>query len=53
MAILLKTLPKEITDLIYDKQRDFTKEKARKVNLEQTIIRLLKDAYLSEKKKTG
>lgn len=53
MAILIKTLPKEILDLIYDKQRDFTKERGRKVNLEQTIARLLKEAYLSEKKLTG
>jgi hypothetical protein len=49
-AILLKAknLEPGIIELIYDKQHLFTKEKKRKVSLEQTINRLLKEAYLKE-----
>jgi len=52
-AILLKAenIEKSVIDLIYDKQHEFTKEKSRKVSIEQTIARLLKEAYLSDKKK--
>lgn len=51
-AILLqsKNIDKSIMDLVYDKQLIFTKEKARKVSLEQTICRLLKEAYLTPPK---
>jgi hypothetical protein len=54
-AILLKAknIEKPVIDLIYDKQHQFTKEKNRKVSLEQTIARLLKEAYLSDKKKAN
>jgi hypothetical protein len=50
-ALLLqaKNLEKPVIDLIYDKQHEFTKEKGRKVSLEKTVERLLKEAYLSSK----
>lgn len=46
MAILLKKVEKSVLDLIYDKQRDLTKEKGKKISLERTVETLLKDAYL-------
>ena len=54
-AILLKAenMDKPVIDLIYDKQLEFTKEKNRKVSLEQTVNRLLKEAYLNAKEKKG
>lgn len=49
MAILLKNLDKSTMELIYDYQTRFRLEKGRHVSLEQTVARLLKDAYLSGK----
>jgi hypothetical protein len=51
MAILIKNenIEPEIMDLIYEKQLQFTKEKGRKVSLERTIARLLKEAYIKPK----
>lgn len=54
MAILLKdqNIEPEVIHLIYDKQLEFTKEKNRKVSLERTVARLLKEAYLKPKAKS-
>lgn len=53
MNILIKAVnfDKKVMDLIYDKQRDFKKEKGRTVSLEKTVERLLKEAYIVNAKK--
>lgn len=49
MAILLKNMDKSTMKIIYDKQTEFRLEKGRYVSLEQTVAKLIKDAYLSGK----
>lgn len=51
MAILLKNLDKSTMKIIYDKQTEFRLEKGRYVSLEQTVAKLIKDAYLTGKLK--
>ena len=41
-----QNMDKAVIDLIYDKQLEFTKEKGRKVSLEQTVNRMIKEKYL-------
>ncbi len=50
MAILLKNIPEKVSNLIYDKQHEFTKAKKRRVSLEQTVAILLETAYITVKK---
>ncbi len=47
-AILLnaKNIDKTVVDLIYDKQLEFTKKQGKKVSIEKTVNKLLKDAYI-------
>ncbi len=54
-ALLLKSenIDKRVIDLIYDKQCEFTKAAGRKVSLEKTIERMLKEAYLKKKEAGG
>lgn len=51
-AILLqaKNIDKSVVNLIYDKQLEFTKKCGRKMSLEKTVNKLLKDAYLKKEK---
>lgn len=41
----------EVINLIYDKKNEFSKEKNRTVSFDQTIEKLLKDAYIKKEKK--
>lgn len=52
MNILIKSknFDKKVIDLIFEKQLQFKKEKGAVVSLEKTVERLLKEAYLKEKK---
>lgn len=52
MNILIRTknFDKKVINFIYDKQRDFKKQKGRMVSLEKTVEKLIKDAYLKESK---
>lgn len=54
-AILLnaKNIDKTVVDLIYDKQLEFTKKLGKKVSLEKTVNKLLKDAYLKNENING
>ncbi len=52
-SMLLKSdnMDKKVVDLIYDKQLEFTKAASRKVSLEKTVNKMIKDRYQEELKK--
>jgi len=47
-GINLTEIPEKVTNLILDKQLQETKKKKRKISKSQTVIMLLKEAYLKE-----
>lgn len=48
-SIHLKAIPKNLFDIILDKQTAERKKKGQKINLSQAVLMLLKEAYLKEK----
>ncbi len=50
MAVLLKALNPDVMKFLLQKQFEFRMEKNRIVSMEKTIEKLLKDAYLKDKK---
>ncbi len=48
ILINLDNIDKQVVDLIYDKQLEFRKTANKKVSLEKTINRLLREAYCNK-----
>lgn len=48
-TIFIKGIPDKTLEVIYDKQLEYSKEKHRKVNLSDTVLKMLHKAYLVDK----